>query len=1016
MNSWSDPGCGMNCSATVNETEASFTIQNTDPAKTYVVGLRAGNDNGWSDWVNSASAVPPNPPPATPSAVTVTRSDRTLTASWDAPAGSPTKYHVTYTANGGNTWTAAPCGVNCTSTSITISGVDNNKTYVVGVRAGNDTGWSDWRNSAPAEPFLTPPDPPTNLRIQRICDHNFQVWWDHMPRATGYDLNISGNKRKSWQRLATNSDKNGWVASWWEKERRYFFAVRAVNSAGASAWVNSGASYAPPCEPGNLKAITATTHGRAGGSIVTTWDGAKRAHAYNVNYRPSGGQWERIQSNVTNTSHTGEVDSTGSYTVAVQSTKDNGMSQWRNVNVSAWLTASNVTGGGATLNLAGHSGNWYVKKTAPTPAGVCSAVTSGTTATASGLTANTTHTITAYGDSNCANALAQTTFTTGAATLTSSNVTTTGATLTIAGNSGSWYYQANKAPDNTCQGPVSAATKDLTGLAAGTSYTYTAYSDSTCTAANRIATAEAFTTAAGLTVSNIADTTATLTLAGHSGNWYYKATSGPDSSCSSNAVSTSSVNLTGLTAGNSYTYSAYSDSTCTTANKLATATAFTTALSVSNLNKSVGNSHLFVGVNSNADQDSAVSFRTGNNANVGSYTLHSVSAKFTGGQGNPGAFSFTLHAPDTNDNTKPAATAIANATFNGNNPSTSSTSTVTHTCSGVGCQLAKNTTYFVVASAAAASGSHYYYWQSVSETTETKVPSDNGWSIGNEGLNKLIQTWIKNTQPAAIKVAATENPPATLTASGISGTGATLTIANHVGTWYYQGISGTSASTTCVTISSGTTADTLTNLTANNLYGYTAYSGANCTTAIATEYFSTTDYDVGNLAETASSGNCLVGYSGGSRKCAQSFTTGSRTGGYTLKKIAARFSNKVDSPGNIIVAVHAADTTDSANPAATAKVTLNGSDPDTAGLYTYTCTGSDCSLAKDTKYFVVMSTADTSGSKFYRARLTASDAEAVHPSSNGWSIADVGRGKNGSNAWADHASSQTGLLHIAADD
>ena len=114
-------------------------------------------------------------------------------------------------------------------------------------------------------------------------------------------------------------------------------------------------------------------------------------------------------------------------------------------------------------------------------------------------------------------------------------------------------------------------------------------------------------------------------------------------------------------------------------------------------------------------------------------------------------------------------------------------------------------------------------------------------------------------------------------------------------------------------------------------------------------------------------------------RCAQAFTTGSRSGGYTLKSVTAEFIAKVEHSGtlgNIIVAVHAADTTDSANPAATAKVTLNGSDPDTAGLYTYTCTGSDCSLAKDTKYFVVMSTADTDGVKFYQARLTASDAEA----------------------------------------
>ena len=73
-------------------------------------------------------------------------------------------------------------------------------------------------------------------------------------------------------------------------------------------------------------------------------------------------------------------------------------------------------------------------------------------------------------------------------------------------------------------------------------------------------------------------------------------------------------------------------------------------------------------------------------------------------------------------------------------------------------------------------------------------------------------------------------------------------------------------------------------------------------------------------------------------------------------------------------------------------------------------------LSASTTYFVVMSTGDASGTRFYQLARTASDAEAVHPSGNGWSIADVGRVKQGSVAWANLGSSHTGLLHIAADD
>ena len=132
----------------------TFSVDN---AKSYIIGVRAGNDVGWSGWVNSPSAGPyispntPTNPPATPSSVTVTRSDGSLTATWDAPDGA-TKYHVTYTDDGGKSWHApVDDHTNIPTNSLTFS-IDNAKTYIIGVRAGNDIGWSGWVNSAPAGP------------------------------------------------------------------------------------------------------------------------------------------------------------------------------------------------------------------------------------------------------------------------------------------------------------------------------------------------------------------------------------------------------------------------------------------------------------------------------------------------------------------------------------------------------------------------------------------------------------------------------------------------------------------------------------------------------------------------------------------------------------------------------------------------------------------------------------------------------------------------------------------------
>ena len=217
-----------------------------------------------------------------------------------------------------------------------------------------------------------------------------------------------------------------------------------------------------------------------------------------------------------------------------------------------------------------------------------------------------------------------------------------------------------------------------------------------------------------------------------------------------------------------------------------------------------------------------------------------------------------------------------------------------------------------------------------------------------------------------MKVSATVNADPTLTASGISGTGATLTIGGHTGDWFYKGISGTEASSNCQDVYNSTT-DTLSSLTADKLYGYTAHDHASCSSAteLAREYFSTNDFDVGNLGEGASSDSyCGIGYiSSKSRQCAVGFSTGSRSGGYTLKSVTGSFYGKLGNPGSIKVELHAADSGNASNPATTAisNATFAGSDPDTTGLYDFTCTGAGCSLSASTTYFLVMSTDDASG-------------------------------------------------------
>ena len=160
--------------------------------------------------------------PAMPSSVTLTRADGTVTASWDAPGGA-TKYHVTYSSDGMQSWSAAAGPAdNHSANSITITGADNAKSYVVGVRAGNDNDqWSGWRNSAAIGPYTpptptptptpeptatptpapAPPDAPASVTLTR-ADGTVTASWPAVSGATKYHTTYSTDNMQSWSLAA----------------------------------------------------------------------------------------------------------------------------------------------------------------------------------------------------------------------------------------------------------------------------------------------------------------------------------------------------------------------------------------------------------------------------------------------------------------------------------------------------------------------------------------------------------------------------------------------------------------------------------------------------------------------------------------------------------------------------------------------------------------------------------------------------------------------------------------------
>ena len=236
-----DGGASWSLAADAHDS-AGITIANADDGLAYIVGVRAGNDAGWSGWVNSNTVPAVSGPPGGVSSVTASRDGGNVTASWDAVVNA-TKYHVTYSTDGGASWSLAADAHQ--SNSITIANADNDLAYIVGVRAGNDDGWSGWVNSNTVPVVSGPPGKIASVMAIHKGD-SVAVSWKAADRATGYDVVYTTDGGASWARAATNHGETTYTLAGADSAKTYIIGVRAVNAAGESVWTNS--PPAPPSE------------------------------------------------------------------------------------------------------------------------------------------------------------------------------------------------------------------------------------------------------------------------------------------------------------------------------------------------------------------------------------------------------------------------------------------------------------------------------------------------------------------------------------------------------------------------------------------------------------------------------------------------------------------------------------------------------------------------------------------------------------------------------------------------
>ena len=922
--------------------------------------LRAVNASGESKpapaaapWYVAATPAPPPPPPA-PTGLSVDPGEGYLDIEWDA-VSEATGYDVRAKAEGASDWHDVAGNVSGTSYTYTTS---NTMDYV-GVRARNANGASAWTDVSrtPSADWLTTVQQggASAQSVQPLAKLNAPTWgtitrrnahphtlylnWTAVTGATGYNVVCSDTDGwKWWQcgsitsgtttKLTVSSYSDGDTLG---ENRSYKVAVRAVtgNASDASDWVNS-ANIRPVV--GNLSNLVAT---RGNGSITLTWKPNYHTTGYNIDCAAAeSGQvagYTRCATltgqNHNATSHTATVsswtaggtdytiDNTKTYDIQIISTNTWGQARALVPLVRPiTLTSSNITATSATLTLANYTGSWWLKPTAPADA-ACKSMGTAATGTVSDLTGSTAYTYKAYSDSSCANEIVSAATFTALSYPSVSNLSATsdgydylatfsgrraatGFTTAAAGNGYTLrsvtvkINSVSAAPTDTLTvaiheesggDPAASATHTLSGADPTGAGEYTFTCSGTCTLddsttyflvlwgdgrdsgrvyhwdttastsetntpsgfgwtiANSLeanlgsgwinvgtsagifkvsATANAMPT---LDASNVGVQTATLTITDRVGDWYYKADAAPHTACQSKvAAGTKTKGLTGLSANTTYTYEAYSDSGCTTANKLATASAFRTLASVSTLSTARKGDSAISGVVTK--QASAF---TAGSGNTGGYVLKTVTLPLKKVSGT-GGLTVTLEpmqgTGSYSETSVPDSGSTKVVTLSGTAPTSSSYTNTTFTCSGDNCKLDPGKTYFIVASR---TGSAVYDWKYGGPKSETKLPSNNGFDM-RYAHDQIGGSWTSTAADFNLAELVFAYGPH-LASSSVTASGATLAISNyHDGDWYYK--ADAAPHTSCQGPVSGTST-TLSGLTGGTTYTYTAYSDSACTDA-----------------------------------------------------------------------------------------------------------------------------------------------------------------------------------------
>lgn len=232
------------------------------PLTRYYYRIRAVNAAGLSDYSGVVDATTPAGPPAAPQNLVATAASTTqIDLSWSAIA-TASGVLVERSPNGSDGWSQV-ASLPGSATTYSDPSLTPNTRYFYRIRAVNASGAGPFSTVADATTPDAPPAAPARLTATAVSFGQIDLQWaDLSGNEAGFQLERSPDGN-SWTKLTdlpanatTYSDRT------LNPRTRYYYRIRAVNAAGASAY--SGVADAttpdgPPAAPVRLTATAAST-------------------------------------------------------------------------------------------------------------------------------------------------------------------------------------------------------------------------------------------------------------------------------------------------------------------------------------------------------------------------------------------------------------------------------------------------------------------------------------------------------------------------------------------------------------------------------------------------------------------------------------------------------------------------------------------------------------------------------------------------------------------------------------